>query len=241
MTTVLESVSIAGLAIVLYVVMPAIAWLLTLLAASLTWRSVTARPLDRPPRTHSGLIRQLHAMVALDPVIFGFVLWVLTVPVAEELQAGGSAEAIDAGLRLFMSLGLVFATASFVAAATQARVFSKRIRDLLGPFSARSLAFLSMPTSATLFALLAGFLTLRFAESYLANPAAYSASVIDTWVTAWLAFGVSLLAFPLASEAALRQDVNTKRGFVRAASFSLVGMVPSLAVLVGFLLLPSAP
>src|SRR5574337_66145 len=176
MTTIPETVSITGLAVIVFIVLPAMAWILALVASSLAWRSLTSRPLDAPPRTRPGMVRQLYAMVALDPVLFGFVLWILTAPVAQALQAGGPSDAIGAGVRLFVSAGIVYALTSCIVAATQARIYSRRIRDLIGAFSARALSLLSIPTLAIVSALLAGFLTLRFSLSFLAGPLPASAA-----------------------------------------------------------------
>jgi hypothetical protein len=109
-------------------------------------------------------------MVALDPVLFGFVLWILSASVAAALQTGGPSEVIGEGSRLFASVGLVYAVTSFIVAATRVRIFSRRMRDLIGPFSARAVPLLSIPIFAIVSALLAGSLTLRFVSSFLAGP-----------------------------------------------------------------------
>lgn len=237
MTTIPETASIAGLAVIVFIILPAMAWILALVASSLAWRSLTSRPLDAPPRTRPGMVRQLYAMVVLDPVLFGFVLWILTAPVTEALQAGGPSDAVGAGVRLFVSAGIVYALTSFIVAATQARIYSRRIRDLIGAFSARALSLVVIPTLAIVSALLAGFLTLRFTVSFLAGP--LPAAAADPWVFAWIVFGICGLAVPVMAELALRQDLATRSGFLRAASLSLLGVIPVLGTLGGFLVLAS--
>lgn len=240
MASVIESISIAELAILLYLVTPAVAWVFSVAMAELTWRSLTAHPLRTPPSVHAGLVRRLYAMVALDSVFFGFVLWILTRPIADALQSGGGSAPLDAGFQLFLSVGVVYSATAFVVAATQARVFSRRIQELIGGSSARAQAFLAIPVLATMFALIAGFLTLRFAESFLTPPGSSAPQSVGSWMVAWVALGISVVAFPVASELALRQDVGTRLGFVRAARVVLAGSIPSLVILGWFLFLASA-
>ena len=168
--------------------------------------------------------------ILVTPVIFGFILWALSLPFVAELEASVSPDVARVA-RLHLWSGIAFAWAAFVTIASQAWVARRRIRQALGEEFGRVLPLIVIPETLSILALILVFLILGIIVDVIDVGATLSPSGVEATILGLQVFAVSTLATPVGIAVSNRVTELDSRGFLRALIPMEIGVVATIAAL----------
>jgi hypothetical protein len=169
--------------------------------------------------------------VVATGVVFGLVLWILSLDLAQQIDAGAVAGP-DAASRLFFWVALTFACAACVTMFTEAWVVRARITQFVGADFGRVLPIVVVPETVVMFALFLAFLGIGALDWAAANSRALSVSAVDSVVLALQIYVVASLAAPVGAIISSGVRDLSGRGFMAAilpAEASIVPVIVALA------------
>jgi hypothetical protein len=225
-------------ALLFYILLPAgvavIASILLISGAGETLRGPSAHAF---PSQGKGRLPVAIALVAA-PIPFGLILWFLAYPVAEAVDGNTLVRASDVG-RLVLWASLVFTFAAASSTISLILCIRSRMASFLGSDFGRVLPIAVIPFTGVIFALILDFLLLGYLVDFLPGGPSNSfasAAAVDSAVSAFQAYVVATLAYPVATFVSNRiRDLST-RGFTRALLIMEMGELPVLLGLIwGFL------
>ncbi len=209
-------------AVLLFLVVPAAVSLVSLVAV----RSATAAAptgimgTDRVSRNRFVMF----AGILVTPVVYGLVLWILDIGVADAIGSQSSPQvALYDRLRTWS--GIAFAWTAAVTAATQSFVAVRRWRQYVGAEFGRVQPLIVIPELAALFALILAFLIFRAIQDALAGGSIMTEAAVNEVVSRLLVFCLGVIAIPVGLVASNRVKDLRGRGFLRAILLAESGVV----------------
>jgi hypothetical protein len=166
--------------------------------------------------------------VLVVPVVFGGILWVLSLPFLADIEAGLPAGTTDLA-RLHLWSGIMFAVAACVTIGTEAWVGWRRMREALGVEFGRVLPLYVIPQTLSVFALVLAFLVLGAISDAIVLQVPFLSAGVDATVSGLLAFALGTLATPLGVAVSNRVEALDERGFLRALIPAEAGVAVAIA------------
>ncbi len=193
------------------------------------WRSAEATRRGFPTSGFSssrGPIATVGA-VATVPTVLGMTLWWIVAPIADTFN-GPARYAPSEALLLYAAM-VAYGSAAVSSALSAVLIFRARMRSILGTDFGRVLPI-------AVFALVLNFLLVGILSAELHGSAFVDITRIPSATTAFEAFALAVVAFPVAAWVSNHVDDLSGRGFARALIAMEAGELPVLLGLVqGFL------
>ncbi len=165
------------------------------------------------------------------PVVLGIVLWTLSVPVTNRTDAGSSSALADLQ-SLIVWTSIAYGVAAIITSLARASVLRTRMAGALGTDFGRILPIAVIPFTASIFALVLGFLVLGYVETALDGGLIPAASSVSTAVSSLQAYSVATLGFLAGAVASNRFQDLSESGYQRALLFAVAGELPAVIGLV---------
>jgi len=200
------------------------------------WRSAEATRRGFPTSGFSssrGPIATVGA-VATVPTVLGMTLWWIVAPIADTFN-GPARYAPSEALLLYAAM-VAYGSAAVSSALSAVLIFRARMRSILGTDFGRVLPIAAIPFTGVVFALVLNFLLVGILSAELHGSAFVDITRIPSATTAFEAFALAVVAFPVAAWVSNHVDDLSGRGFARALIAMEAGELPVLLGLVqGFL------
>jgi hypothetical protein len=216
---------VAGLAAaVFFLLVPIVASAGAIVAGWGAYANLRARADSENPGPQSFGRFLVYPGIVFTPIVFGFVLWLLSRPVASQIDSANPPPgAVIADLLLF-DAGISFAIVVVLALASQAWIARARMAQFVGADFGRVEPLIVMPEIASILALILVFLILSRAEGLIGMPAP-SAVTVDSAVYSLQVFSVASIALLLGAVLSNQVEDLKGRGFLWALVRAEVGVV----------------
>lgn len=224
----------AGLAAaVFFLVIPVLASAGAILGGWLAYANLRARADSENPGPQSLGRFIVYPAIVVTPIIFGSVLWFLSLPIASAIDSVSPPPgAIFADVLLF-DAGITFAVVVVVALTAQAWVARARMAQFVGVDFGRVQPLIVIPEVATILVLILVFLLLRHIQGILYTASFPTAFSLDSVVNSLQLLGVGSLALLLGAVLSNQVEDLKGRGFLRALVRGEVGVVVVLVLFLG--------
>lgn len=167
--------------------------------------------------------------ILVTPVIFGFILWALSLPFVDDLEAAVTPEAQNVA-RVHLWTGIAYASTACVTIASEVSVACHRMKQALGVEFGRVLSLVVIPETLWIFCLILVFLILEVVRDVVDLGFGLTAGVDET-ILGLQVFAASTLATPLAITISNRVSDLDSRGFIRALIPAEAGVAVTIAAL----------
>jgi F0F1-type ATP synthase membrane subunit c/vacuolar-type H+-ATPase subunit K len=204
-------------ALVLFLLAPAGAFGIGALFLVSAHRRVGSDPQGGFPFGAQAARGRLFPLVAVltTPVIFGLILWWLSLAVVGDFEEG-TVPGASSLARLHLWSAVAFGWAAVVTIASEAWVARHRMRQALGIEFGRVLPLVVIPETLSIFALILAFLIVGVIGDVVDAGASLPSAGVDATVLGLVGFAVSTLATPLGIVFSNRVKALDGKGFIRA-------------------------
>ncbi len=226
----------AGLeALVFFLVVPLIASVGAIAAGWSAYANLRSRADSENPGPESLGRFLVYPAILATPVVFGLVLWILTLPITAAMDSPAGMGAALAGPLLF-DAGEMFAIVAVVQVVAQAWIARARMAQFFTEDFARVQTLLVIPETTTVFALTLVFLVLGHIEDMVTGLSFPTAVSLDSVIFSLGLYEVGSISVLLGAALSNQVEDLKGRGLVRALLRQEIGVVVPILLLAGALL-----
>lgn len=168
--------------------------------------------------------------VVAAPSVFGLLFWWVSQPYPDSLEGPILYAPMEVGLFAVATIAIACAAVASTLASTL--IFHSRLQNLQGPEFGRILALAGIPLTGVVFAALMFSLLLRIFDGQLTGVNWIDITQVDATRSAFIAFAVSVWAFPVAAWVSNYVRVLSREDLLKSLSVMVAGEIPAVFGLV---------
>ncbi len=168
--------------------------------------------------------------VVMAPTVFGLLFWWASRAYPASLEGPILFAPIE--VDLFATATIAIACAAIASTLASTLIFHSRLQRVQGPEFRRILALAAIPLTGVAFAVLMSLSLLRIFDGQLTGANWIDITQVDATRSAFIAFSLSVLAFPVAAWVSNHVQVSSPTDLLKALSVMVAGEIPAVFGLV---------